>query len=99
MEVTKKLNIYYRNYSWLDLDKRVSLTSEEYTETENQILVGTTEVTVNVVDYETYPDLLKARQIAILQKQQKVLREKTIKELQELEEKIQTLLGIEYNEE
>lgn len=96
MKVKRVLNVYYKDYIWLDFDQRFDIVTYGLTESDKQVKVGEMEVEIDVVDYDQYPELLKSKQIEILQRQQAALREKTLKELQELEERIQTLKGIGY---
>lgn len=96
MKVKRVLNIYYKDYIWLDFEQRFDIVTYDLTESDKQVKVGEMEVEIDVVDYDQYPELLKSKQIEVLQRQQAALREKTLKELQELEERIQTLKGIEY---
>lgn len=99
MKVKRVLNIYYKDYIWLDFEQRFDIVTYDLTESDKQVKVGEMEVEIDVVDYDQYPELLKSKQIEVLQRQQAALREKTLKELQELEERIQTLKGIEYTPE
>lgn len=96
MIVTKKLNIYYRDYAWFSEEDKYLFSESDLKQDEKCILVGTVDVKANVTDMADNPELLKQKQIAVLQAQQEKLKEIVLKELQELEDKIQTLKGIEY---
>jgi len=96
MIVSKELNIYYRDYSWHSEQDKYLFVESELKQDEKCILVGTVNVQATVTDMGNNPELLKQKQIAVLQAQQEKLREVVLKELQELEDKIQTLKGIEY---
>jgi len=96
MVITKTLNIYYRDYVWFSEEAKYFLTESELDQNESCILIDTVDVAVDVVDMEANPEYHRQKQIAILQAKQEKVREAALKELQGLEERIQTLRGINY---
>ena len=96
MKITKTLNIYYQDYRWMEEKDKIFISTSSATQTEKMILLESCDYPVEIPDFINNPELLKVKQISVLQEQQRILREATLKELQDLEERIQELKGIEY---
>ena len=96
MKITKTLNVYYQDYSLMEEKDKIFITTGSAPQNEKMILLESCNYLVEIPDFINNPELLKIKQISVLQEQQRILREATLKELQDLEERIQKLKGIEY---
>lgn len=97
-EITILADVFYSDYSWMDENERYRIyRTGDVSESENQIkILSGIPVTVKIPVIASDEVLLKQNKIRILEEKQAAIREKALKEMQEIAEKIQDLKGIEY---
>lgn len=99
MIIKQKVHVYYQTYGWMTAEQRIQVSSYDLDETDKNVKVGETTVDLEVPDFEANPELLIAMQVAVLQKQKEKIKEETLEKLAILEDKLQSLIGIEHQGE